>query len=220
MTTGEKMKENSHPILTLISRTFWCVEAGKRCQLCSKSATARNYSVRSRQLFLTRAKLTLTQRYIDKLWNWAHSEKLFFFCHIIVIVTSFRPVCKKGESPMPRSFLHRLQRTGPCSNDRKVKKRKQFLILMVFVGLGTVSARSHLSMRWRTVLTSSTGSKRCRNSSFLGRSHLAGRYVIEIASRINNNKNNNMWLRCRSGQLVTTFTALSTKRRRTGDKGK
>ena len=104
--------------------------------------------------------------------------KIVFFCHIIVIVTSFRPVCKKGESPMPRSFLHRLQRTGPCSYDWKVKKRKQFLILMVFVGLGTVSARSHLWMRWRTVLTSSTGSKRCRNSSFLGRSHLAGRYVI------------------------------------------
>ena len=81
MTTGEKMKENSHPILTLISRTFWCVEAGKRCQLCSKSATARNYSVRSRQQLLTRAKLTLTPRYIDELWNWAHSEKLYFMSH-------------------------------------------------------------------------------------------------------------------------------------------
>ena len=148
------------------------------------------------------------------------TRKNCILCHIIVIVTSFCPFCKKGESPMPRSFLHWLQRTGPCSYDRVVKKRKQFLILMVFVGLGTVSVRSHLSMRWRTVLTSSTGSKRCKNSFFLGRSHLAGRYVIEIASRINNNKNNNMWLRCRSGQLVTTSTALSTKRRRTGDKGK
>ena len=97
----------------------------------------------------------------------------------------FHLVCKKGESPVPRSFLHRLQWTGSCSHDWTVRSQKKmtdvfylYLYLMVSAGRETVSALSRSPMQCRIGLTSLTASKRCKNFSFLRRSHFAGRCVI------------------------------------------
>ena len=139
-------------------------------------------------------------------------------CRVFHHHYKFHLVCKKGESPVPRSFLHRLQWIGSCSYDWTVISRKNFFILMVSAGQETVSALSRSPMRCRIGLTSLTARKRCKNFFFLGRSHLAGRCVIwQKSSKITNFQ---QWFHCRWDQLVTLSTALSTRRRRIGDKGK
>ena len=139
-------------------------------------------------------------------------------CRVFHHHYKFHLVCKKGESPVPRSFLHRLQWIGSCSYDWTVISRKNFFILMVSAGQETVSALSRSPMRCRIGLTSLTARKRCKNFFFLGRSHLAGRCVIwQKSSKITNFQQR---FHCRWDQLATLSTALSTRRRRIGDKGK
>ena len=146
-------------------------------------------------------------------------------CRVFHHHYKFHLVCKKGESPVPRSFLHRLQWTGSCSYDWTVGSQKKmtdvfylYLYLMVSAGRETVSALSRSPMQCRIGLTSLTARKRCKNFFFLGRSHLAGRCVIwQKSSKITNFQ---QWFHCRWDQLATLSTALSTRRRRIGDKGK
>ena len=59
-------------------------------------------------------------------------------CRVFHHHYKFHLVCKKGESPVPRSFLHRLQWTGSCSYDWTVRSQKKitFLYLDCFYRTG------------------------------------------------------------------------------------
>ena len=88
---------------------------------------------------------------------------------------------KKGSHQCRGAFFTDSNELDPAvMTERSDPKRKwqNFFILTVSTGQETVSALSRSPMQCRIGLTFSTARKRCRNFSFLGRSHLAGRCVI------------------------------------------
>ena len=116
---------------------------------------------------------------------------------------------KKGSHQCRGAFFTDSNELDPAvMTERSDPKRKwqNFFILTVSTGQETVSALSRSPMQCRIGLTFSTARKRCKNFSFLGRSHLAGRCVIwQKSSKITNFQ---QWFHCRWDQLATLSQPL------------